>query len=59
MKSQFSNCPLFWMFCSRNSNILVNKVHERAQRVVLNGHASGFKTLLQTTMMSLTSAKPY
>ena len=26
MKSQFSYCPLVWMFCSRNAGNLVNKI---------------------------------
>ena len=28
IKSQFNYCPLVWMFCSRKSNNLVNKVQE-------------------------------
>ena len=27
IKSQFNCCPLVWMFCSRQSNNLINKVH--------------------------------
>ena len=29
IKSQFNYCPLVWMFCSRQSNNLINRVHER------------------------------
>ena len=47
VKSQFSYCPLVWMFCSRTSNNMVNKVLERALRVILNDHESNFETLLQ------------
>ena len=47
VKSQFSYCPLVWMFCSRTSNNMINKVHERALRVILNDHESDFETLLQ------------
>ena len=47
VKSQFSYCPLVWMLCSRTSNNMVNKVHERALRVILNDHESNFETLLQ------------
>ena len=32
--SQFSYCPLVWMFHSRNTENRVNKVHERALRLV-------------------------
>ena len=47
MKSQFIYCPLMWMFCSRTSNI-INKIHERTLRLILNGHTSDFDTLLQS-----------
>ena len=30
IKSQFNYCPLVWMFCSRQSNNLINKIHERS-----------------------------
>ena len=36
VKSQFSYCPLVWMFCSRTSNSMINKLHGRALRVILN-----------------------
>ena len=29
IRSQFNYCPLVWIFCSRQSNKLSNKVHER------------------------------
>ena len=45
VKSQFSYCPLVWMFCSRTSNNMIKKVHERALRVILNDHESDFETL--------------
>ena len=32
--SQFSYCPLMWMFHSRNTENRVNKTHERALRLV-------------------------
>ena len=31
--SQFSNCPLVWMFHSRTLNNRINKIHERALRL--------------------------
>ena len=46
VKSQFIYCPLVWIFCSRTSNNAINKVHERALRVILNDHESDFETLL-------------
>ena len=42
IKSQFSYCPLVWMFCSRRSNSLVNNVHERALRIVHDNHNSSY-----------------
>ena len=46
VKSQFSYCPLVSMFCSRTSNNMINKVHKRALRVLLNDHESDFEKLL-------------
>ena len=46
MKSQFSYCPLVLMFCSRQTN-MINKLHERALRLVLNDHVSDFEALLR------------
>ena len=48
IKSQFSYCPLVWMFCSRRSNSLVNNVHERALRIVSDDHNSSYSELLMT-----------
>ena len=36
------------MFCSRTSNNMINKVHERALRVILDGDLSEFESLLQS-----------
>ena len=36
IKSQFSYCPLVWMFCSRTSKSMINKLHERSLRIILN-----------------------
>ena len=47
VKSQFSYCRLVWMFCSRTSNNMINKVHESALRVLLNDNESDFETLMQ------------
>ena len=48
IKSQFSYCPLIWMFCSRRSNTLVNNVHERALGIVSDDHNSSSSELLIT-----------
>ena len=33
-KSQYSYCPLTWMFCLRKSNNFISKIHERSLRIV-------------------------
>ena len=47
VKSQFTYCTLVWMFCSRTTNNMINQVHERALRVILNDHESDFEKILQ------------
>ena len=44
--SQFSYCPLLWMFCSRELNRKINHVHERGLRMVYQDYTSSFKELL-------------
>ena len=38
--SQFSYCPLIWMFHSRNLNNKINRIHERALRLVYHNNLS-------------------
>ena len=47
IESQFSYCPLIWMFHSRILNNRINKVHERTLRLVYNDQGSSFEQLLQ------------
>ena len=42
MKSQFSYCPLVWMFCSRTFNNAINKIHERALRITTENNTDSF-----------------
>ena len=44
--SQFKYCPLTWMFYSRTTNIKINKLHERASRLVYDNCVSTFEELL-------------
>ena len=44
--SQFGYCPLVWMFCSRTPNTRMNKIHERALRIVYKDYTSSFYDLL-------------
>ena len=46
IKSQFSYCSLVSMFCSRQTKNMINKIHERDLRIVLNDHFSDFETML-------------
>ena len=43
--SQFSYCPLIWMFHSRNLNNKINRIHERALRLIYRNNLS-FSELL-------------
>ena len=45
--SQFNYCPIIWMYCQRQSNTLINKIHERALRIAYNDYVSSFETLLE------------
>ena len=44
--SQFGYCPLVWMFHSRNLSNRINKIHERALRIVYDDEHSSFNELL-------------
>ena len=46
IESQFSYCPLVWMFCSRKMNDKINHIHERALRLVYQDYTSSFDELL-------------
>ena len=45
--SQFSYCPIIWMYCQRKSNNLINRIHERALRIAYNDYVSDFDLLLE------------
>ena len=38
--SQFCYCPVIWMFHSRNLNNKINRIHERALRLVYQNNLS-------------------
>ena len=46
--SQFSNCPLTWMFHDRRVHAKINHIHERALRIAYQDRTSGFEELLIT-----------
>ena len=47
IKSQFSYCPLIWMFHDRALNAKVNKIQERALRIVYKNSHADYETLLK------------
>ena len=47
IESQFSYCPLVWMFCSRELDRKINHIHERALRLVYMDYTSSFTDLLK------------
>ena len=42
IKSHLSYCPLIWMFSSRRSNNLINRIHEKSLRTVYKYTSSTF-----------------
>ena len=46
IESQFKYCPLVWMFHGRQTNDKINKLHERALRIVYNDTITSFEELL-------------
>ena len=47
IESQFSYCPLVWMFCSRKMNNKMNHLQERALRLVYQDYTASFDELLK------------
>ena len=45
--SQFSYCPLIWMFHSRLVNNKINRLHERCLRILYSDNQSTFEELLE------------
>ena len=48
IESQFNYCPLIWMFHSRTLNNKINKIHERALRIIYKDDTLTFSELLAT-----------
>ena len=47
ISSQFGYCPLVWFFCSRKINNRINRIQERALRIVYKDYVSIFAQLLE------------
>ena len=48
IKSQFSYCPLISMFASKELNKMINRIHEKSLRLVLNNHHSTLDEMLDS-----------
>ena len=46
ISSQFNYCPLIWLCHSRSLNNRINRIHERAFRIVFNDNISSFEELI-------------
>ena len=46
-KGQLIYCPLIWTFCSRRSNLLINKLQEESPGRAYNNSNSSFSELLE------------
>ena len=46
IESQFNYCPLIWMVHSRALNNKINRIHERALKIVYSDYNSFFNELL-------------
>ena len=46
ISSQFNYCPLIWLCHSRYLNNRINRIHERALRIVFNDNISSFDELI-------------
>ena len=47
VKSQFSYCPLIWVFTSRYLNNSLNSIHERALRLIYKDYELPFDRILE------------
>ena len=44
--SAFTYCPLTWMYCSKTTNNLINKIHKPSLRVIYEMEDADFEDLL-------------
>ena len=57
IKSQFAYCPLVWMFCFRQSNNLINKVHQRALKLIYQYNSNFDKSFTRKATRLFNSSK--
>ena len=46
VRSNFNYCPLVWHFCGKKRNNMVEKIQERALRIVFKDYSSSYEELL-------------
>ena len=57
VKSQFSYCPLMWMFTSRYLNNVLNSIHKRALRLIYIDYELPFHRIQDNKQKKHTSKK--
>ena len=55
--SNFSYCPLIWLFCSKVANNEINRTHKRALRTLHRDYESMFEELLDRCDTNTTHKK--
>ena len=58
ISSQFGYCPLVWFFCSRKINNRINRIQERALRIVYKDYVSTFAQLLEKDRKARNNLSP-
>ena len=57
IKSQFTHCPLIWMFCTKRFLRRINNIHERSLRLIQQNYRSEFERLLENANEKLVHQK--
>ena len=52
IESQFSYCPLVWMYCNRSCNNRINQLYERALRIFHNDNVSSFEVYYRESQLT-------
>ena len=47
IEAQFTHCPLVWMYCSKEVDDEINRIHKRVLRIVYSDYRSSFEELLR------------
>ena len=48
----FNYCPLVWLFCSKDSKQMLEKLSKRALRFALSDYSSSYDELLEKTLFT-------